>query len=62
MDHIADLVVVIEVTDHAHDRRDPAAGADEQELFRRRIRQHELPLDLAEGDDRSLPRFVDEVG
>ena len=37
---------------HAHDRRDAAAGADEEQLLGQRVGQREDALDAAEADDR----------
>ena len=52
----------VEVAEHAHDRGDAAAGAEEQRLFRGRVRHHEAALDAAEADDVPGPGPLDEVG
>ena len=46
------LARVVEVAQHAHDRRDAAPGADEQQLVRARLGQNEITLDAAQRDDR----------
>ena len=46
---------------HAHDRRDAAAGADEEQPVRQGIGQHEGALHAAEADDRPRPRVSHQV-
>jgi hypothetical protein len=46
--HVVERVAARQLAQHAHDRRDPAAGADEQQAARERLGQHELPLDVSE--------------
>ena len=46
--HVAQLTAMIEAAQHAHDRRDAAAGADEEQLVRRRVGQDELALHVAQ--------------
>src|SRR5437763_4267996 len=52
---------MVQMAEHAHDRRYPAAGADEQQLLRRRVRQHKVALDIAERDDRPGLCAVHEI-
>ncbi|KMO77187.1 hypothetical protein MCHUDSM44219_03417 [Mycolicibacterium chubuense] len=48
-------------TQHRHDRRDAASRRDEQQLFRWRIRQRELPLGGGQPDDRSRFDAADQM-
>ena len=60
---VVEVLAALEAAQHAHDRRDPAAGADEEQLRRQRVGQHERPLDAAEADDRRpAARALHEVG
>src|SRR5438105_13885890 len=52
---------MVQMTEHAHDRRYPATGADEQQLLRHWVSEHEVALDVAERDDRPRPCLVYEV-
>ena len=52
-DDVVERVAAVEVAQHAHDRRDAAAGADEEQLLGQRVGQHERALDAAEADDRA---------
>ena len=54
-------VAAVELAHHAHDRGDPAAGADEERLLGERVGQAEGPLDLAEVDHRVLADLAGEV-
>ena len=56
VDDVVQRVAALELAQHAHDRRDAAAGADEQQPRRQRVRQAELALDLAEVDHRARAR------
>ncbi len=62
VDHVAELPAAIERPQHRHDRRDPGAGADEEELARRRVGHVEGAFDAAEPDDVPGPRAVHQVG
>ena len=53
VDDVAKRVLAVQAAQHAHDRRDPAARADEEHLLRQRIREHELPLHLAQEHERA---------
>ncbi len=59
---VGQLVVVVEMAQHAHDRRDAAPRADEQELRWRIVGQHEVAFNAAERDDRPRPPAPHEVG
>src|SRR5947208_5757228 len=52
---IAKLVLLIECPQHAHDRRHPAPGADEQGLLGPRVGEGEVPLDATEPKDHTGP-------
>src|SRR4051794_11880435 len=60
--HVVQRVLVLEAAQHAHDRRDAAARADEEQLLRDRVGEHELALDPAERDDAARPAAAHEVG
>src|SRR3954469_9899107 len=60
VDDVVELPAAIEVAQHAHDRGDAAAGADEQEALGQRIGQDETALDPAEADDRAGLRVAVE--
>src|SRR3954468_12482428 len=51
VDDVADRVAVVQIADHAHDRRDAAAGADEEQLLRRLVGKHEGPFDAAQAHE-----------
>ena len=53
VDHVVQRAAALELAQHRPDRRDAAAGADEQRLLRQRVGQAELALDLAEEDHRA---------
>ena len=61
-DDVLHLVQMIELAQHAHDRRDAAAGADVEQLVRHRIGQGEDALDLAESDDVARLDLLHEEG
>src|SRR4051794_39607829 len=61
LDDVRQLIAAIKGAEHAHDRCDAAARADEQELLRRRVRQHEVALDSPETDHLARLRLADEV-
>ena len=61
MHDVAELVAVVEVAQHAHDRRDPAARADEEQLLGQRVGQDEVALDAAEPHERAGLRLAHEV-
>ena len=58
--NVANLAGGVEVPEHAHDRRDPGSGRDEEELLGRRVGKHERPLDPAEADDVARSRVLVE--
>src|SRR3954447_10200556 len=58
---VVELAAPVEVAQHAHDRRDPAARADEQQLVRQRVGQGEGALDAAEAHDRPRGGVADQV-
>src|SRR4051812_11268401 len=60
--HVVERLLVLEAAQHAHDRRDPAARADEQQLLGDRIGEHELALDTPERDDAAGAPAAHEVG
>src|SRR5690606_31426694 len=60
-DDVVEAVAVIEAAQHAHDRCDPAARADEQHLRGQRVGQGEHALDLTEPDDVAGLEFADQV-
>lgn len=62
VDDVADSAAAGQARDHAHDRRDTAAGADQEQLFGSRIRQHEGSFDAPETDDFAGTRVTHQVG
>src|SRR5436190_3855350 len=60
VDDVVQPAAAIEVAQHAHDRRDAAARAHEQQLVRRRIGELERSLDVAEPHDRPRLRLAHE--
>ena len=58
---VVELARAVEVADHAHDRSDAAAGADEQQLVRDALGEQEVALHPAERDDRPGPAAAHEV-
>src|SRR5579862_6269364 len=58
---VRELVVARELPEHAHDRGDAAAGADEEHLLRERVGENEVALDAAEGNDRTRATVADQV-
>jgi hypothetical protein len=59
-DHVSHRAAV-EAAQHAHDRRDAAACADEQQLVGQLLGQHEVALDAAQADDAARPAVAHEV-
>ena len=51
VDDVPDRILAVQVAQHAHNRGDPAAGSDEENRPRRRIRKREVALDAAEPED-----------
>src|SRR3954451_20618911 len=60
VDDVADLLAAVEVAQHRHDRRDPAAGADEEDLLRRLLGHFERALAAPQPDDRPRPGLAHE--
>jgi hypothetical protein len=60
--HVAQGVAAVEVAQHAHDGRDAAAGADEEQAVGQRVGQRERALDVAEAHDRPGLRVTHEPG
>jgi len=58
---VVEVMVVTEVSEHAHDRGDAASGADEQQLLRGLLGENEIALHSAEADDRAGPAATDQV-
>jgi hypothetical protein len=56
------LVAVVQRSQHRHDRRDPAAGTDEQQLVGDLVGEREVALHAAQADDRPHTGLVREVG
>jgi hypothetical protein len=54
-------LLVFQVAEHAHDRHDPAAGADEQQTGRGVFGQDEAALNTTERDDRARAAAAHEV-
>ena len=62
VDRVGELVAALERAQHRDDRRHAGAGADEEELARRRLGDEEGPFDPAEPDQVAGPRGAHQVG
>ena len=60
VDDVAQGVAAVEVAQHAHDGRDAAAGADEEQAVGELVGQLERALDVAEPDDGARLRLAHE--
>jgi len=58
---VAELAGLVQVAQHAHDRRDAATGADEQQLVGQPLGEQELALDATQGHDRARAPALNEV-
>src|SRR4029077_3088993 len=58
MDHVLQAAVGSEAAEHAHDRCDPTASADEQQPSRRRVGQRERAFDAPQSHDRAWTHAV----
>src|SRR4051794_16994661 len=61
-DDVVERLAARQRAQHAHDRRDAAAGADEEEALGERVGQDERALDAAEAHDPAASGLAHEVG
>src|SRR5438105_2518622 len=61
VDDVVDVTVSIERAQHAHDRGDPAARADEEELFGSGLWEHEVAFHSSQSDDLTGSRLANEI-
>ena len=62
VDDVVERVAAAQVAQHAHDRRDSAPGADEQELRRQRVGEGEIALGPSEPHECPRLRLADQEG